>query len=397
VSTPVFVIHGIANRDRDVLDGRVADLRDRLDDRWEIHPVFWGDLGSAVDHTVLRDVVPGFRESLPEVRGPAGDEPLDEELVALAVALATAPEPGAPPTEPLDEAARVAMVAAGVARAVERDGRFGPGTAEEIVDVLAREWSGELTWLWQVTDPVLLAEVGAGIAGDALRAIADEEFEVRGERVEKAVHAGLVTLNNVVGAALGVAGDRVTRWVRLGVGKVFAEMLGDVLVYQRRYHEIHQRVWDVIKAVDPLLGTDAAHRVHLVGHSLGATIALDMATSSPDAALGPVWTDAVVTFGSLWPVFHLCDPRAAGIRPYTGHPVPLPPSVRRWVNLWEPLDPFAFLAGKAFTLADGTPPRDVPVEHRYASGLGTHSVYWTAPQLVSELARAFEPHPEDLL
>jgi hypothetical protein len=390
VNTPAFVIHGIANREREVLDRRVAQLRDQLDGRWDLHPVYWGDLGSAVDHAVIRDIVPGFQESRAEVRGPSGLEPVDEDLAALAVALANAPDPGAPHADPPDEADRMAMVEDGVRRAVEQDGRFPSGMGDEIVDAVARAWTGDLTWLWQVADPALLAEVGTSIAADVLRTMDDDEFEVRGERLDKSVRGSLSTLNNVVGTTLNVAGDRVTRWVRLGVVKIFAEMLGDILVYQRRQEEIHQRVWDVIHDVDPRLGTEG-RPVHLIGHSLGATIALDVATRSPLASPGPVWTDAVVTFGSLWPVFHLCDPRE--MRPYSGSPVGLGPTVRRWVNLVEPLDPFAFLAGKAFTLVDGTRPRDVTVEHRYASGLGTHSVYWTAPQLITELARAFEPQP----
>lgn len=44
---PVFVIHGIANRDPQVVAGRVAELSAAALGRWTMHSAYWGDLGSS--------------------------------------------------------------------------------------------------------------------------------------------------------------------------------------------------------------------------------------------------------------------------------------------------------------------------------------------------------------
>ena len=392
MSIPVFVIHGTSNRSPDQLAGRVAQLQRQVGDRWTLHPVFWGDLGAAADHRWIRRTVPGFRDPTPPVvRGPMEQLP-DDDLDSLAVALATvAAEPGGPVP---DEADRMRMVAVGIQHALAERDFTEEAFEREIIEAVASAWTADLFWLWQVADPELLAEVGAAIATDVVNDIRAEVIEVRDrEAIKRVVEDRLAVLNDVVGAALGAAGNRVNRWVRVSLAEQIAESFGDVIVYQRRQQEILDRVRGVIADVDPRLGRDPEHRVHLVGHSLGATIALDLATQAADGEPGPVWTDAAVTFGCLWPLFHVCDPRGGGIRPYTGHPVSLPGSIRRWTNLWEPLDPMAFVAANVFTLPDGTPPRDVEVKHRYSDGLSTHSAYWTSPQLASELTRAFaEPH-----
>jgi hypothetical protein len=69
--------------------------------------------------------------------------------------------------------------------------------------------------------------------------------------------------------------------------------------------------------------------------------------------------------------------------------VSLPPTIRRWTNLWERLDLLAFLAEPLFVLPDGTHPRDVELRQGYAGGLFSHSVYWDSPLALAELAQAW--------
>lgn len=46
MSDPVFVIHGVGNRDREDFANRVAALQAATGDRWDMKPVYWGDLAA---------------------------------------------------------------------------------------------------------------------------------------------------------------------------------------------------------------------------------------------------------------------------------------------------------------------------------------------------------------
>ncbi|RNL62331.1 hypothetical protein EFK50_11165 [Nocardioides marmoriginsengisoli] len=99
--------------------------------------------------------------------------------------------------------------------------------------------------------------------------------------------------------------------------------------------------------------------------------------------------DGLVTFGSQWPLFDLVDPRGVVDR-FAGTPVSLPDTLTgHWLNLWEPLDPLAFVAGKLFRLADGSEPDDREVPYRTSSGLWTHSAYWSHPALPRAVEETF--------
>jgi len=373
-----------------VLTERLAVLSRRIGPQWTMYPVHWGDLGSVATREMVRATLPTNRLHRHEVRGSLDPLSPDGDITALATALATgATDSHEQAVEPLADKARLAAVAVGVERELARRGP-SDDLAEDIVDAVAAEWSDEdVYWLWQANDLDLLAEVGVAIADGVVTAMAADEEEVRVGKVQEYVRDRLPVVDRLVGAALGSTVGRVYDLIRTVIAEQIADTFGDVITYQRRQQEIHDRVRQVIRTVDPELGT-REHPVHLAGHSLGATIALDLATIPPDATPGPVWTKSVLTFGSLWPVFHLCDPRSPALRPYTGEQaVRLPESVGRWTNLWEPLDPFAFLAANVFTLADGTAPNDVRVQPHYSGGLQTHSVYWESRQLVDEMVKTF--------
>lgn len=386
---PVFVLHGIANRDPADLDRRVATLR-LLTGHADVHPVYWGDLGAA--DRWLADVVPGAPATAgQQTRGtPSGSSPVTDQppaLAALATALVTAlpsAEDGSSADGKLDDAVRRELIREAAGAAAGGSTRL----ADRVRWASDREWdAGGLRWLYQVDDPQLLREIGTAV-GCAVRdtAVTDVGVAVRGDEVRTIVGAMLRGMDRVAGATLAAAAERFNTSVRMSWSRGVAHNLGDVLVYQHRREEIHARVHETITTRYPGLGGDRTRRVHLVGHSLGGTIALDLATD-PDR---PLWTASVVTFGCQWPLFHLWHPRN-GLSPYRGDPVPLPESLDRWRNLYEPLDPLAFAAATVFRLHSGRPPDDVRIEHSPQAGLFTHSAYWQSPQLIAQLARAWRP------
>lgn len=68
---PVLVIHGIAVRDEGKYIRAVADLNAKLGDRWQLIPIYWGDLGASaanIEATLLRHPEQGahFRDVVGE-------------------------------------------------------------------------------------------------------------------------------------------------------------------------------------------------------------------------------------------------------------------------------------------------------------------------------------------
>ena len=372
---PVFVIHGIANRDRSVVAERVARLSAAALGRWPMHSCYWGDLGSSTLGVELA-VPPGPGQRW-DVRG--GDA---ERAEGAALGL------GGP--VPLTSPQRLELVQARVREGLDpplvESRAAAPEVAEEALAAIAEAWP-QTRWLRHADDPALLGEVGAALAAAALEAADDDgrAHEVRDPgRIRRAVRRRLPELDRVAGAAVGAAGERLYTWARATRAEYVALTLGDVLVYQRHGERIRERIREQIAAV---AGAEAGREraVHLVGHSLGAVIALDLATGE-----NPVRTEGLVTFGCQWPLFHLFDPRGGQLAPYDGTgPVLLPESLGRWTNLWHPLDPLGFVASRLFRWRDGSAPTDVRVEHLLSDQFYTHSAYWTNPQLVSALHQTF--------
>ncbi|MFG1802922.1 hypothetical protein ACGFI4_22540 [Micromonospora carbonacea] len=371
---PVFVIHGIANRDPQVVAGRVAELSAAALGRWTMHSAYWGDLGSSTLGVELA-MPPGPGQSW-DVRDGGPPPVADDAGLGLAGPV------------PLTPAQRLELVRARARQTLDpppvesRDAP--PDVTDEVLDAIAQEWP-RTRWLRHADDPTLLAEVGAALAAAALDAVGDAGHEVRDPgAVRRVIRRRLPELDRVAGAAVGAAGERFYTWARIARARYVALTLGDVLVYQRHGERIRARIREQITAV---AGERAGREepVHLIGHSLGAVVALDLATGED-----PVRTAGLVTFGCQWPLFHLFDPRGGQLAPYDGSgPVLLPDSVGRWANLWHPLDPLGFVASRLFRWADGSTPRDVRVEHLLSDQLYTHSAYWTNPRLVSVLHETF--------
>jgi hypothetical protein len=408
MSETVFVIHGVGNRDRTGFEKRVADLHRAVGEAWGMKAVYWGDLGA--DDRWVDLTIPSADEVRGEAAGPSevrdGTEPPAQQPGQLTADLAAGllsadwPVDGAevrdtPGGSQVDlvTAGASRRLAAGIAEGEEirEDGEVDPLQAAAIREAIAEHWAST-TWLRQVTDPLLLEEIGAAIAAplaDPSVTITPGGEEVRDEELRGIDVRGFVKrriddLDRVVGVTVGSAAGRLNSYLRTEQGPGVTRFFGDVLVYQRRRAAIHERVRATIDEVDPALGRDPDHPVRVIGHSLGGVIAVDLATADE-----PLWTSSLVTFGSQSPFFHVCDPRGGQLLPYAdGTLVQLPPSLGAWTNLWEPMDVLAFVAARVFRLHDGSAPIDLPVRHLASSGLWTHSIYWDLDQVVTAIREA---------
>lgn len=387
MSDPVFVIHGVANRDRVGFENQVVALARAMNGSVDMRPVYWGDLGA--DDRWVRRTVPDARinhhSNDQEIRGDAQEYLVETLLAPLAQS----------EIRDGNERERLAVLTAAALGGFEqrlasgdeiRDGTE-PVAAATVSATIAEQWPST-TWLRLVSDWDLLREVGIALTAPLTEPPSGSGEELRGEEIRWDIAAficrRIADLDRVVGAAFSAAGGRLNAYLRMELIPGITRFFGDVLVYQRRQAEIHDRVRAVIASVDPASGRDREHPVRVVAHSLGGVIAVDMAV-----ARQPLWISSLVTFGSQSPFFHVCDPRGGQLLPFNGETlVRLPESLRRWTNLWEPMDVLAFIAAKVFQLHDGSLPADLPVHHLYSAGMWTHSAYWRLPEVVAALADA---------
>jgi hypothetical protein len=252
---------------------------------------------------------------------------------------------------------------------------------DEVREAIREAW-GNTQWLKEIADEDVLRAVGRAIGKTVLGA--DEEAGGTGRRWNPLQSAkdfvkGVVRgVDGSVGAAIGHGLGTLNDSIRAAWGPNAMEFLGDAFVYQHKFEEIQGRLWEYLDSRAPGYGTQEKP-IDVIAHSFGGLITLDAAVT----ANRRLWIGGYVTFGSQPAFFHLLQPRGGDIVPYTsGFPVRLPRNIDRWTNLWEPMDPLAFIVGKVFLLHTGQPPLDIMVPHRVCSGWWTHSVYWTAPELV---------------
>jgi hypothetical protein len=383
VKDPVFVIHGVANRDRDEFAASVSVLA--LAAGIDMVPIHWGDLGA--QDRFINAVLPTYRSDQETLRD--GVEPAPRLAEPVAAALLS---------EVIDEDRQLSQVEDAVRTQLGegdpagdeglRDGDRPELDPDQIMEYVREAWD-DTEWLCRTDDPHLLQEAGRSLArllldeadpdlDDAYQGLRGDATDVPG-RLRSLVRRRLNDLDRVAGSAVQAVGARLNHAIRSRFGPGTTRFLGDVLVYQRHRDAIHARVRQVIDDVDPDLGRTAARPVRIAAHSLGGVIAVDMAT-----ATRPLWTESLVTFGSQAAFFHVCDPRGGQLTPYGGSmPVRLPASLNRWTNLWEPMDVLAFAASKVFQLHDGTAPVDLPVSHQASTGMWTHSAYWGLPYVAS--------------
>lgn len=400
MSEPVLVVHGVNTRDEPGFRSEVSDLNRRAGPGWHFLPVYWGDL--AAETAGLGDTIPGW--IAPRVRGD-GEVPRPSPALLRALLTAEAgperplaPEAGRPTRSSgagWELVADAAVGAAGAEGGMATRGAFGTrgpgvGDEEEIRAAIAEQWP-KTAVLRQIDDPRLLAEIGRAIA----EGLAHDQGEepggtalVRdggGERIKEAVKGLLLGIDRAVGAVTAVLAGNFNSFLRSRLAPAIGRFLGDVFVYESHQSEIQARLRRALAGEEAGWGS-AERPVKVIAHSLGGVIAFDAAAQEgPDR----LWIGRFVTFGSQSAFFHVLRARD-GLEPYrVGIPVALPASIGGWTNLWEALDPLAFLAAKVFRLRSGQAPVDVEVPHRESEGLWTHGSYWTDPLLVGEIRRAF--------
>lgn len=136
--------------------------------------------------------------------------------------------------------------------------------------------------------------------------------------------------------------------VRERVSPAIALFLGDVLVYLRE-GGIRDRIRATVReALKTAHAASMAGRGPLIviGHSLGGVIACDM-LQDPSSGLPPdLRIDALLTVGSQPGLFQTVGALGAG--PIDGARAPRPACVRRWLNVFDPIDPLAFTAASVF-------------------------------------------------
>lgn len=388
-TSTVFMIHGVGNRKPGAFNRAVDTLAGKIG--VTAHPVYWGDLG-AKDEWITRTVP----DAPDEIRGP--DEAPSPDVEALAQFLLATPGLAGTelrgddsiPDEVLAAATNVVTSHAGGDEIRSED----DGNVDALRQALADNWAG-MTWLPLVDDHELLRAVGVAVAAPIVDVTVTEsewlggedlrDEELRGIDIGRFVRRRLNELDRVVGAAINAAAGRLNTQLRTAYLPGITRALGDILVYQRHRATIHDRVRSVIDTVDHDLGRSAEHPVDVVAHSLGGVIAVDMATADD-----PLWIRRLMTFGSQPSFFHVCDPRGGLIDPYEGTSVTLPPSIGTWTNLWEPLDPLAFVTARIFHLHNGSAPVDGEIAHLASSGLWTHSEYWGLEDVVNKIRETLD-------
>lgn len=390
MDTPVFVIHGIGNRDEAAFSAGVADFGSAIGVS-DPHPVFWGDLGARYE--LVGHTVPGAK-SITETRDAETDVRVDGDGLTPRFLLAGSgtssrleSRAGTSVPRVLLDAADNALVRNNAGEEIRESGSaIDPNVLR---DAIIAAWP-DTTWLPQSEDRELLAAVGAAVAASVPDGIAVRrrpgaevrDSEVRGLNIFAFVCDRLRDLDRVVGATVDAAVGTINRNLRTSLLPGITKGIGDILVYQRHRDVIGKRVKDLLAQIGAEIGRGAAHPVDVIAHSLGGVIMVDLATSDE-----PIWIRKLITFGSQSPFFHVCDPRGGALVPYSGQPVRLPPTIGDWSNLWEPLDPVAFVAARVFQLHDGTPPTDIKVPHLASSGLWTHTDYWQLEGVTTAIRR----------
>lgn len=296
---PVLVVHGAAVRDRQAFEADVARLAAAVGSARPFVPVFWGDLAQ-----------------------PA--EAIDEVLPYLAWLEAPSGEP--------DEEALESMLEQSLDETIDVDEPVVQGA-----DDLASDVTGD--------DTTSLLERLRGVRS---------RLTPEGERLLERMGANWRRQST---AARRQVLGRVYRAVRDQYLSMAAHFAGDIILYQRRQTAIQARVWETLIRDAPGWGVEGSP-VSVVTHSLGGSVAFDMAVDGHPQLVIDEWISCACTA----PYFHVIGCSPASLPAHVpGGRVDLPSTIGRWTNFFVPLDPWGYLASPVFRLADGSLPLDVEV------------------------------------
>jgi hypothetical protein len=371
MAEPVLVVHGVANRDRDQFEAQVISLNQRVGANFDFIPVYWGDLGAGVA---------GIADTLPTIPGFVPDL-LDDLQRGSAGAMAMRAIPSDSKTIVTASAQSAFIPTAGGVRSLART------QSADVAQAIAEVWDSTKS-LKMIDDPATLHRIGAAIGGAAAQYSEGppaSSYQVGGATtVEEFTKSIINAIDDALGAALGNVAGVFIQYLRGQLDPGIAHFLGDALVYQRHRDLIQQRIAAALANLPAGSGRGNNNPISVIGHSLGGVALFDYAVNDSN----PLWIKSLVTFGSQSAFFHIIDPRSSKVAVYAGRPVSLPATIQRWTNLWEPMDPLAFIAAKIFVLASSQPPSDLEVDHTFDAGLWTHSAYWTNAQVEGQIRAA---------
>ncbi|HEU5149975.1 MAG TPA: hypothetical protein VFU19_05730 [Iamia sp.] len=364
-----LAVHGVSNRSEDAFARTVAALSvaaGRGPDG--IVPVFWGDLGP--DGPLAS--VPG-----------AADASVLPVPPAPAAAFAAAPAaPGAGPEE--EALARAAATGDAVIAALAGRDALTPEAEEAVrtatTEAAAAGWSLAL-------HPSVAPLVADAVIARERTAVGAFSFDPR-----RAITGVLRRIQDAVTDIL----VREMREREAGLGGTIARSLGDVLVYDGLGPQIRGRLDTAYRAARA-----GGRPVDLVAHSLGALVAVEWLLGAPAEPVDGVATPPaertirhLVTFGTQVSLFAELQGLVGPDGTHAPGPGPraLPLAIASWTNVWQELDPLAFVMGRVLRVEGPTGPVPV-VDHRLTqegipTDLGFHSSYWTDPRF----ARWLGPH-----
>jgi pimeloyl-ACP methyl ester carboxylesterase len=159
-----------------------------------------------------------------------------------------------------------------------------------------------------------------------------------------------------------------------------ALLIGDAFAYfssrgdDRTPAPIAQRIIDVLKEAAALAEKQGEELI-VIGHSMGGVILCDVVSCyGKDIPI-----DVLITVGSQFPLFADLGmyPALNGVP----HPIPKPPHVKQWLNIFDPHD---FLGYPASHLFSGIDDFHLPT---YAVGASAHANYFNRRSFYFHLAR----------
>ncbi|MCA1675753.1 MAG: hypothetical protein LC799_27430 [Actinobacteria bacterium] len=363
MGTVALVVHGVSNRDEAGFTRSVEELQ-RLGGSGmpELIPVFWGSLG---------------RE------GPLLAIPGEEDVTTVPEAVGAF---GAKPAADAVQAARDTADAT-VEELERRVGAVPPRT----VAVLQKATREAAAAGWTLALQVDLAPVLADVVL-AAPPLGSTDVQPRGA-------FGVDWVGDRVKQILAHAQDAIVdilvrefREREKGLGTTVAHTIGDVLGYETVGPAIRAKIDEKHRAA-----VARGDTVDILAHSLGALAAVEwlLGASVQGSATDPEKRTVrnLVTFGAQVSLFsELRGLRGVGDQVLVrAQPQSLPMRVERWSNVWQELDPLAFVMSHVFRIeVDGTvgAVEDLRLTQRgIPTNASFHSSYWRDERFTRWLAR----------
>ena len=184
--------------------------------------------------------------------------------------------------------------------------------------------------------------------------------------------------NAASGAALDLA--------RGGLNDRLGRFLGDVFTYLQNRGPTRAKIREeVIRKLKD--GTAKGEKLVAVGHSMGGIILYDL-LSDPDNPLGELKLDLLVTVGSQVGVFEemkLYQSSSPDYGVVHGNRAPALANVRRWLNVYDPVDALSFRCSPIFEGVEDF------LFSSTTSLVDAHSAYFKRPRFFTRFAARLNP------